>query len=237
MTVLAAVVAATLVLGVTPVFAAPAAPGAPAVPDEAAQFKEHFERGQVNYDLKEYAAALEEFKSAYRYRQDPVMLYNIAQCHFFLGNNEEALGFYRNYLRRAPEAPNKTAVERKIQDLERRIASAPKSATPAPASPPPLAPAAPAAREPVPGTTPSAPAPVTLTPPGVVETAPAKSVVDLSTPAPPPAESRSIFGRWWFWTGVGVVLLGGLAAASAAGKRSQVGDCMGYSPCNKVGGP
>jgi tetratricopeptide (TPR) repeat protein len=115
---------------------APAGHAHAAPADEAAQFKEHFERGQVNYDLKEYAAALEEFKSAYRYKQDPVMLYNIAQCHFFLGHNDEALGFYRNYLRRSPDAPNKGAVERKIQELERRIASGAKAPV-APATAPP----------------------------------------------------------------------------------------------------
>ena len=65
-------------LGAAPARAAPSA-------EEAAQARDHFQRGQVHYDLKEYAAALEQFKSSYRFVQDPKMLYNVAQCHNYLG--------------------------------------------------------------------------------------------------------------------------------------------------------
>jgi hypothetical protein len=234
---------------------APAGHAHAAPADDAAQFKEHFERGQVNYDLKEYAAALEEFKSAYRYKQDPVMLYNIAQCHFFLGHNEEALGFYRNYLRRSPEAPNKGAVERKIQELERRIASgakapvAPAAAPPpvtstkpvagTPAAAPPATPLSPAARPPAVATAPPPPSPL-LAPPAIpLEPAPPPSLApEVSTKSPPPDQpSTSILKRWWFWTGVGVLVAGGVIGGVAAAKRGQVGDCMGYMPCKMVGGP
>lgn len=45
-------------------------------------------------------------------------LYNIAQCHQKLGHVDEALTFYKTYLRRAPDALNRSEVERRIQDLE-----------------------------------------------------------------------------------------------------------------------
>ena len=42
--------------------------------------------------------------------EDPVFLYNIAQCHRLLGENAEAVRFYRRYLEAAPAAsvPNVT---------------------------------------------------------------------------------------------------------------------------------
>ena len=90
--------------------------------------KQHFEAGARHFDLAEYEKALEDFKEAYRLRPDATFLYNIAQCHRKLGHVDEALTFYRNYLRRAPEAPNRGEVERRLQELE-----AEQQATQAPA--------------------------------------------------------------------------------------------------------
>jgi hypothetical protein len=35
----------------------------------------------------------------------------------------------------------------------------------------------------------------------------------LERQAPPPAESRPIFKRWWFWTGAGAIVAAGVVAA------------------------
>ena len=233
-----------------------------ATPEGNAQAREHFQKGQVHYDLKEYGPALEQFKNAYRYLQDPVLLYNIAQCHYYLEQYDEALGFYRDYLRRVPNAANKSAVERKIQDAEKRLASAPKSPPPAPAppamAPPPVGVAAPPAPKPpasVAKPEPSpAPAPPAASPPAApparppVAFAPPPASPDPALPTPSPAltaavtapapepESPSIFKRWWFWTAVGAVVLGGVVITAGAMKSNQVGDCMSISPCVKVGG-
>ena len=50
---------------------------------------------------------------------DPVMLFNIAQCHRLNNQPDEAARFYKNYLRNAPGAPNRDDVERKIVEMER----------------------------------------------------------------------------------------------------------------------
>jgi hypothetical protein len=234
-----------------------ASSGAAPTSQEATQAREHFKSAQVHYDLKEYSAALEEFKSSYRLVQDPVMLFNIAQCHYFLGQNEEALGFYRNFLRRSPDAPNRATVERKIQDLERKVAAAGKTApAPAPAAaavprPAPVTPSLTPPPAPPPGAigsgtavSPSVLAPVAATslptaPPNLDQSAMGQPpVVDLSTPSSSPAvvPTAPVWKRWWFWTGVGAIVAVGVVAGVAIAGRGEVGDCRDNQVCLKVGG-
>src|SRR5450759_1523475 len=80
--------------------------------------RQHFESGASHFDLSEYDEALVEFKEAYRLKADATFLYNIAQCHRKLGHLEEALTFYKTYLRRSPDAPNREEIERRIQELD-----------------------------------------------------------------------------------------------------------------------
>src|SRR6185369_2327988 len=89
-----------------------AQPAPPPAQNPEAEARQHYRSGLAHYDLGEYQAALEEFKDAYRAVQDPPFLFNIAQCHRKLGQSAEALTFYRSYLRRAPDAPNRAEVER-----------------------------------------------------------------------------------------------------------------------------
>src|SRR5262249_26215114 len=104
--------------------------------------RDHFQQGRTHYELKEYAEALKEFKDGYRVVRDPVFLFNIAQCHWKLGDIQVALGFYRDYLRRAPGAANRAEVEKRIEELEKQAKQA-KPAPRQPAPPPPLSPPAP----------------------------------------------------------------------------------------------
>lgn len=41
-------------------------------------------------------------------------------------------------------------------------------------------------------------------------------------PAPVELENKSIFGRWWFWTAVGAVVVGGVAGGVAATQTTHV---------------
>ncbi|HZS40562.1 MAG TPA: hypothetical protein VFF06_27205 [Polyangia bacterium] len=148
--------------------------------------KRHYERGLAHYNLREYLNAIDEFQSAYRYKPDPVFLYNLGQAHRLANDPEHALYFYRAYLRNLPDAENRAEVEQRIVDLERlqrdraTIAKPPdqtialKPAVAKPAEPPPAAPV-------------------------VLETTPR---------APAPAPSKPVYERWWFWTVGGVVVAG-----------------------------
>ncbi|HEX6837771.1 MAG TPA: tetratricopeptide repeat protein, partial [Polyangia bacterium] len=103
-----------------------------------------FSEGQRYYNLNQYADALEAFKRAYWNYEEPVFLYNIAQCHRLLKHKAEAIDFYRSYLRTAPHAPNRAEVERVVAELDaalqkdRALANAPPEGTIA--SPPPTGP-------------------------------------------------------------------------------------------------
>ena len=179
--------------------------------------KQHFEAGVSHFDLAEWEQALVEFKEAYRLKSDASLLYNIAQCHRKLGHVDDALTFYKTYLRRAPEAPNREEVERRIQELEaeqqarKAEAKAPAEAKPA------ILPAPPAEQRPVPSPLPTSVA----GPAGSAAVSPAsENRADLVQPAgstqPEATAETSILHRWWFWTAVGVVVVGGVTAVLLA---------------------
>jgi tetratricopeptide (TPR) repeat protein len=188
--------------------------------------RQHSAQGDAYYKLEKYSNAIGEYEQAYLAKPDPSFLYNIAQCHRLMGQNAEALNFYRRFLRDAPNAPNRPVAEKHIKDLEDAshatlepppVAAAP----PAVASPPPPAPAPTAAPPP-----PTSPSPATG--PG---TTTGGSTLALTAPPPTPAptaemaplgdagavsspsESHSIYTRWWFWTAIGVVVAGGVILA------------------------
>jgi tetratricopeptide (TPR) repeat protein len=91
--------------------------------DPTVQARQLFDSGRRHFDLAEYDAALADFKEAYRIKDDPVFLYNIALCHRLLGQKTEALRLFKNYLQRRPDAPNREDIERRIAALDEEIAS------------------------------------------------------------------------------------------------------------------
>jgi tetratricopeptide (TPR) repeat protein len=122
--------------------------------------REHLQRGMRLYDLGRFDEAIKEFEAAYQYQDGPVYLFNLAQAHRRAGNDAKALELYRTYLRKAPDAPDRDQIERRIAALEKALAdvghrvdslerASPPVEAPAPArrAPPPvLVTAAPAAR-------------------------------------------------------------------------------------------
>ena len=69
-----------------------------------------------------------------------------------------------------------------------------------------------------------------------------RSVLGRSSPllAPPAQpggdrETAQIYTRWWFWTGVGAVVVGAVIAGVVIATRGEVGDCQGINPCRTVG--
>ena len=87
-------------------------------PETVATAKEHFNQGNRHYELGHYQEALSEFEVAYMAVPDPAFLFNIAQCHRKMGHDKEAVGFYKSYLRAAPNAPNRADVQKRIRELE-----------------------------------------------------------------------------------------------------------------------
>jgi tetratricopeptide (TPR) repeat protein len=143
---------------------------------DKATARQAYIQGSKYYDLNQYAEALEAFKRAYWNYEDPVIIYNIAQCHRALGHKKEAVDFYRSYLRKSSDARNRQEVEKIIAELNSAIdkehavstaspqgtmASEVKPTAPLPqksAEPPPAA-SSPEATEPAPRAAPVADAP------------------------------------------------------------------------------
>jgi len=163
--------------------------------DQAAADKarEFFERGETFFKLEKYKEALEQYEQGYLAKSDASFLYNIAQCHRLMGDKQAALRFYRRFLNEATRVPNRPIVEQHISELEAALAAEP---------PPP-------------------PAPLPSAPPPAPE--PAVTAPILSDPQPPPPAlgEQPIYKKWWFWTIVGAVAVGGGVGAYLATRSSS----------------
>jgi len=179
--------------------AAGAADPVPGTPEANAEAKRLYLSATRHFDLAEYPAALDDFKQAFRYKDDAVFLYNIAQCYRIMNKNEDALAFYRSYLRRQPDAPNRAEVEAKISALQEAIAMQEKAR--------------------------SLPKPGLEThesvaqPPSSPE--PTQNSALVATSAPP--KKTPVYKKWWLWTAVGGVVVAGAAVGLGLGLSSSSG--------------
>ena len=138
------------------VAAAPVARG-----DDVSQAREHFRKGSKAFDLGHYPEAVKEYEAAYGLKEDPALLFNIAQAYRLDGDNQNAVRVYKSFLHRMPDAPNRAEVERRIAELEAVIEQQGRakegppegtlSPTDRPATPPPIASPAPPVETPTQG--------------------------------------------------------------------------------------
>ena len=156
--------AAVLKLFLVAILAFPAHVTAATDGDNKSEARARFLAGQSHYNLNEFNEALLEFKEAYRLFPDPVFLYNLGQCERQLDHYDEAILFYRSFLRNQPKAPNRAEVQRKIEEMETALKNRPpetpvESPKPVPGDPvsPEAEPATPAPELPAPTPTPPAP--------------------------------------------------------------------------------
>jgi hypothetical protein len=103
---------------------------------DRAKVKRLYLSATKHYNLSEFQDALNDYKEAYRIKSDPVFLYDIAQCHRQLDDPAAAAREYRAYLREAPEAKNRQAVEKLIEEMDKAVIEKQKSAPPLGTEPP-----------------------------------------------------------------------------------------------------
>ena len=182
--------------------------------------KKHHELGQEFYKISNYPKALSEFEAAYKLYPLPSLLFNIARCHEVMANLEQALEYYRRFLKRLPTTPRRSLVEARIKTLQERL-DAKKSKTPRPPS-----------RPVKPVVTAPQPPPVTAPPP-----APVTKPTPLSeTPGPREDSPATTWGwkRTAGWTAVGVggatLVTGIILGAMAAGKASEYEETRDTAP-------
>jgi tetratricopeptide (TPR) repeat protein len=83
--------------------------------------KAHFEKGQTHYSLGEFDEAAAEFKEAFRLRQEPAILYNIAQAMRQSHQYQQAYFYYSQFLHKRPEAPNRSEVEGLMAQMKQKM--------------------------------------------------------------------------------------------------------------------
>ncbi len=87
-----------------------------------ARAKALFERGATAYGQGHYYEAIEIFTETSRVYPNPQLAFNIAKAYDNLGSHPGALCYYRDYLRRSPNAPDREAVTTRVHELERALA-------------------------------------------------------------------------------------------------------------------
>jgi tetratricopeptide (TPR) repeat protein len=172
--------------------------------DDVATARKLFQSGTKHFDLGEYEQALGDFKEAYRIKDDPVLLYNVAQCHRMLKHNEEALRAYRTFLSRSPDPQYRADVEQKIAALQEAIDKQNKASTLPP-------------REVIPSHANDSGAAATTPPPAAAASSDAALVASAPRPKP-------VYKRWWFWTAIGGVAAVGLGVGLGVGLTRSAND-------------
>jgi tetratricopeptide (TPR) repeat protein len=201
--------------------------------DDAATAREHYQKGTSYYDLGRYADAIKEFEAAYEIKNDPALLYNLAQSNRLAGNSEQALHFYRTYLRYVPKAANRAEIEDRIKQLDLLVSQKNATQTPPNQAIPPGTTTPPAVVTPPPP--PETPPLTTTPPPGAPTSVPEAPPPGLEQPpmvvAPPPApgsarshHSMILAGEITAIAGGALFLVGAAYGAAAVGAANQVND-------------
>jgi hypothetical protein len=133
-------------------------------------------------------------------------LYNQARCLEQNGQSAQAALRFREFLRKAPglSPADSAGVQKRIDDLEATIDHR----------------AAPAAST-APGAATTEPSGTAAIPPSAA-VAPSSDPLGIAQSAPPsePQESSPVYKRWWFWTGIGAVVAGGVVTAIVLSSKS-----------------
>ncbi len=91
-------------------------PGPVALPGAAEQerFKAYFQKGEELYSQGEYGAAIWNFRQADSIRVTPEVAFDLAKCHEKLADLAFATFWYRQYLKRAPNANDALDVAERV---------------------------------------------------------------------------------------------------------------------------
>jgi hypothetical protein len=144
----------------------------------------------------DWTKALDLFAQLYAETLHPVYLRNIGRCHQKMRDPVKAIDAFRDYLGKGKNiaADERTEIEGYIKEMETLRDEQARAKEPdRPVTPPTTG-----STEPGPDLRP------THNPP--------PPPLNLTSPAPGPADEPPIYKKWWFWTGVGAVVVGGVVA-------------------------
>lgn len=108
------------------------APAAVAAQSAEEQAEAEYGAGVEDFKASDFEGALAHFEKAYLLDPSPILIYNLARAHEELGNAEQAIKYFETYLVRAPEAPDRPDVERRIRVMKAILEKANKEEPPPP---------------------------------------------------------------------------------------------------------
>lgn len=110
--------------------------GDPLAKPKSPEARQHLERGNKLYTLREFDKAIEEYKAGLLVEDAPVFQYNLAQAYRLSGDYQQALWFYERFEKRtSPGGELKQAIDQfKAQMQSELDAAATKQAPTEPAS-------------------------------------------------------------------------------------------------------
>ena len=180
-----------------------------------------------------YDEALETFAKLYAETLNPIYLRNIGRCQQKLKQPDKAIDAFHDYLAKGGKkisADERAEINGYIKEMEtlRDEQAAKQQATPPVVPVQPIQPAQP--EGPPPGYTaqPAAAYPGTQVAPayapGPAQQQPSAALV--AQPAQPqPESSGPIYSKWWFWTIIGAVVIGGVVTAVALSSGTSKPPC------------
>lgn len=191
-----------------------------AAPTAEAEARAQVAEGKKAFDLGDYAHAIEHYERAYKLKPAPALLFNLGQGHRRAGSFERAGFYFRSYLETNPPAAQARATEELLAQVQQQLEAEQKAE---------------AARRQA--------AAVRLEEEErrmqeeafhaqqlSLEQARAESAraeaearrLALEQSLKPKAEAaRPVTERWWFWTAVGAVVVGGVVTATAVATAPQ----------------
>jgi len=188
-----------------------------------------------NFAAGRYDESLELFAKLYAETLNPVYLRNIGRCQQKLRHPDKAIDAFKDYLAKGKKisADERAEINGYIKEMEalREEQSAKQQAAPPVTPVTPVQPIPPPQTEgPPPGYTaqPAGAYPGTQGapgyPPGADQQQPSGTLV--AQPSQPLRESSGpIYSKWWFWTIVGAVVIGGVVTAVALSSGTSKPDC------------
>ena len=96
--------------------------------DNPREAKAAFEAGKVAYNAAKYADAAGYFAKSFKLSGNADLLFNVAQAFRLAGQDAQAIGAYKAFLRDVPSSPNRTVAENHLQLLQINTLKAPSKA-------------------------------------------------------------------------------------------------------------
>jgi tetratricopeptide (TPR) repeat protein len=170
---------------------------------ERARAAELTARASSAYRAQRYDAAAKLYERAFAIIPAVELQFNLGQCYRQLNEVPEARAAFARYLRARPRAPEREQIERWLADTGgSNVDPTPVSRAPEPHGAATAVPAVPVAA-----------ADRSQADQERDRALGAASVVRVARDTPRDDGSKSVYERWWFWTAIGVVAVGGATAA------------------------